>query len=482
MFSEILETELSADVLFVKENVMRKTGISWSREHDSLSLFEKDGGDPSKTGTVVVTCPHMRYTYTFQSNIESVKQTQKGLIYHISFPDSIELNERRKSFRVMPSKDRPVMIRFDLPDKTLVNVKVQDISVDGASFIVVDMPDCFHRGAAFRTAVTLPKREPINVTIVVKNLEFSVNMIQIGVAFEGTSEGVRRTLSEYVMNREVEARREIPGKESITDAKVCVIDTIARLKEYRFLELRFRVTRTDHFNVFAKLTAELPELVVMNCDIPEMRVILQLMRKHPVLKSLPVMAIGQSIPVPDLHKDTYTIVAASLSNKQILQRSDECIRRARHAQKLEKRKWEIFIPSARKVFVIDRFHSIGDKNFELLRKYNFELRISDHEENIIERLEAESPDIIIIDDNMVKGDPISLCKILDMNRILKPIPKIAVAKSVKNYEIFNDYDIFCGTFMKPVNTGEFIGFIHETLCTISARKRINGCAESLRDE
>lgn len=427
-------------------------------------LIQTRLGNYLKQREIEITYSHSKTFYTFKSRIISIKEIDFGYAYlQILFPEAITGSERRKHFRIRPSKVWPIQIQVVLPDKKVVNLEARDISGGGISFVAPQCIGCFEIGALFSMDIAVPKAGKIQATANVRKVDKLLDIVRVGMEFSEISKTAQRIITEYTIRRELETGN-VPGRaESFEKARIFIIDDKERHKEYKFLDEKFEVRKVDCINTISKLTAGIPELIVLNLDLPESHIILNIIKAHRVLKGLPLILLSKGERETYNTPDTLIYVNIPFKEKFFIKSVEDLIKRFRISRRIEQIKWQIISGTGKKVLIIDQSRNFSAGNIKSLTDHGFEVFVVDSEENILQRVGEYNPDIILIDEDTGEIDFVSICRLMNINRALKVIPRILVAKDKEASEIFHSQDLISGLVIKPFNSKQLIMGINDVL-------------------
>jgi c-di-GMP-binding flagellar brake protein YcgR len=203
---EISELSIPVSVV-INDNITVTNCRLIFKTDDSKELFiQVTSGSYPETGDVKLTCAHPKALYTFESRIISQKQidSQDYMYFKIQFPDTITEEEKRKYFRVRPSKTNPIQIRLAVPDSDSINVEVMDIGGGGISFALLKSVNYFNIDDSLYLDINLPTYNWLSALVVVKNIAIQQNMVRIGVEFSRVSEDAYTMIMQYVTGKMME--------------------------------------------------------------------------------------------------------------------------------------------------------------------------------------------------------------------------------------------------------------------------------------
>lgn len=460
---EIAELRLPVRVV-IDNNLEITDGRILYKIGQKSGLFIKvKNGDYPVSGNITVTGNYANALYKFSSSIIGVTRIDSAHHYlQISIPEKITKEERRKSFRVQPSEQKPVSVSFTMPDSRIITVEAIDISGGGLAIVLPSDIAAFQIGQCLSLNISLPGFEKIETNADIKGVFRLLNMIRIGMAFLEIPEAAHRMLMQYIIYREAETIEEGRHKASAQKARVCLIEESKKYDKYVFLERLCTLVKIDFFNTIPRLAIHPPELIVINADVPEALTLLSLIRSNQRLKFIPFLLLSSRELDVEIPPDS-TILSSPFDEALFVKTMIYLIDKYRQLKKLQEKNMEIIAGRGHKIFIIDRFHKFGSKNTEFLISNGFEVITDDSEENIPARIVKVHPDVIILDEETEKTDPVSLCRLLNMNYVVKRIPKIILTSAEANFERFYSQGFFAGYLVKPVSTDQLLAKLFELI-------------------
>jgi c-di-GMP-binding flagellar brake protein YcgR/CheY-like chemotaxis protein len=454
---EIAELSLPVQVVIDNAAEIANCRLVYKLGREKKLFIRMKKGDYPVMGNVNFTCTYANALYKFNSNIICSDKTDPEYHYlQIQIPEKMTIEERRRFFRVKPSEQKPVNVSFTLPDSRIITVEALDISGGGLSIVIPSDITVFHVNQCISLSISLPDFSTVDTNAVIKGIFRLLNMDRIGMAFLNITEATQSVLMQYNMLREAEmieeGQHEAP---QVQKARVCLIEESYRLHKYIFLEKFFQLVKIDFFNTMPRLVAHPPELIIINTDVPEALTLFPVIRANQLLKYIPFLLVSSCDADIDLPQDA--IILNYSSNENLLVKTaKQLIDKYTHLKKLQRKKLTIIAGRGHKIFIIDRFHKFGDKNAEFLTINGFEVIIDDSEENILARIVKAHPDIIILDEETEKTDPVSLCQLINMNMAIRRIPKIILTSEEKNFERLYSQGFFAGYLIKPISTDQLL--------------------------
>lgn len=437
--------------------------IPGTERGDSLYIKVR-AGDYPEAAQVGVTCILLKTLYTFKSKLLSRTEVDPDhVLLEIQVPGEIFKEERRQYYRIRPSLDRPVKVTLNLRDNRTIFLEAMDIGGGGISFCAPHDLYEFEAGDAFFLDISLPHVGGVRLLGAIRNVSRLLNVVRVGLAFADMSLKDHNQIIDYVAHREREMREEVRVNSAIRKPRICVIDQSGKYDGYRFLDKKFDVTKMDFFNVILRMTANPPELITLACGNAESASFLQVVGRHRTLKNVPIIMLSrEDLPETDIPENAVAFVVP-FNETLFLGTAEDLVEKYRIAKRIEKKKSSM-ISGAGKILVIDRFHNFGAKNMQSLIERGFEVSVSTEEENIFVQMEHGYPDLILFDEETQKTDPVSLCKIMNLNKAVRDIPKVILTSDERNFDRFYSQGLFADFLLKPVRPEKMVSKVFEVLC------------------
>lgn len=461
---EIVELKIPVKALINKNVVLFDCRLIYEAGDRKRLLIRTKPGDHPETGEAALECVYSNTLYTFKSRIISRKEVDTQYTYlEIQFPDKIAKEERRKHLRIRPSEENPIHIRFSLADNSVVSIEAMDISGGGLSIVVPSKISQFQIGDSFSLNIALPKFGEVHSSGAIKVIAPLLNMIRVGIEFLDMNERDYSTIIQYVMAREIEIRKESEKLAPLKRPKIYLIDHSQQHQSYQFLDSIFNVIKTDFFNVIPRLAESRPDLITLNKDLHESRMLLQLIKKHRVLKDIPLILLSREEKEEDNIHENAAILNIPFNENLFVKTAEGFIDKYRFSKKHSEKKIKMLSGKPKKALIIDRFGNFSAENTEILTKHGFQVTTSSNEGNIMKKIESDYPDIILFDEETEKVDPVSICRLININKTIKVIPKIILTSDEKNFDNFYSQGLFAGFLIKPFNSNQLISKVFDTL-------------------
>ncbi|MFH0729108.1 MAG: PilZ domain-containing protein [Pseudomonadota bacterium] len=447
--------------LFSKEGVfLSKGSFSFEVENGGSLSFTPIPPNWSQCTTVACHYSHQISACTFQTRLLRVENSK----LYLDRPPAILFFDRRKYFRIKPSKAQPVLIRFAVPGKAGMRLPARDISGGGFSVLMPSRMDFFSIGMTLLLRVELPGEETIECRVTVKSIFSFLNITRIGCEFGDISEKVRSTVMSYCVRRELEMRNAPDIRENDSkNLNVCIVDEASGKKPYSFLEVFFSITMVEPLNAIHYLKQKPPDLMVINAENAGARLILQAISRDPLLKELPLILICKKSTRTNSRSGAGIVITSPYKKKYLLKSMKEFVEKIRLSKEIGQSCWPYFTGDGKRIVIVDPQGNLSPFTFQGLEKIEFKLHWVRAEEGIIGRIEAARPDVLLLDSETGGMDPGTLCRLMNLNKVLKNIPKIRLISGgdAPQSKLFENAGI--SFLSKPIGTERLFEVVNKAL-------------------
>ncbi|MBA4391571.1 MAG: hypothetical protein C0399_11645 [Syntrophus sp. (in: bacteria)] len=442
--------------------------LLYGTENNKELLIRTKPGIYPVTGEVHITCAYSKALCIFKSSIIGSKEIDPEYAYlQINFPEEMAREERRKFFRVRPSKTNPIRIQFALVDKRVVTVEAMDISSGGTACILPGNLVKFKIGNSFPVVITFPMFGEVQTWVTVQRMARLLNMVRVGMVFSIMPEQAHFLIMSYVTMREQEIIQKPINKKPmvfINKAKICIIEKAHHQDEYRFLEDIFNVVKTSFSNaVSALMMAHKAELIILSGSSPYVLQSLEDIKKHRGLRDIPLIVLTEKEKATAFMRKHAVIVDTPYNERFLIQTSEDLVEQYRLSRNITVKLLKTTSGKGKKILIIDRFHNFSKNNIKALTDYGFEVSVNSTEDTILTKTEQIHPDIILVDEEMENTNPVSLCRSINMNKAINAIPRIIITSSRKTFNKFYSQGFFAGFVTKPVDLEQLISKVFEVL-------------------
>ena len=441
--------------------------LLYNAKNSKELLIRTRPGKYPKSGEVHITCAYAKALFIFKSRIVGIKKTRSKYAHiRIKYPENIAKEERRKFVRVKPSEKEPVYMQFVLTDKRTVTVETMDISGGGIACVLPNNLAKFKTGNSFHMAITLPAFGEVQAWVTVLSMARLFNMVRVGMIYSIMSEPGHGLIMSYVTTREKEIREESRNTAPVISfgkARICLIEKGRHHDKYGFLENIFNVVKADFPGAVAELRAHPPELIIVSDSAPYALKYLEDIRKHRSLKNIPLIVLTEKEAVSDNRLKDVVVVNTPYHERFLIQKSENLTEQYRLSKNITVKPLKTISGKGNKILIIDRFHHFTKNNIKTLTDYGFEVSVNREEDNILTRTKRMHPDIILVDEEMEKTNPVSLCRSMNLNKSINAIPRIIVTSSRRNFNKFYSQGFFAGFITKPVNPEQLLSKVFEVI-------------------
>ncbi|PCJ21892.1 MAG: hypothetical protein COB04_01535 [Gammaproteobacteria bacterium] len=157
-------------------------------------------------------------SFNFQVEVLDIEtDTDKGTLFHTSFPDSIYTEQQRAAFRVSVSSIRKIIITIISTQHPPQQSFLRDISATGFQISIVDPKNTrFKHGDPLKCCmIDLPQSEKFMCSAKVQHIQHNDenNITQVGCRFTDVTGGDQRIINRFINNLQRENRRREQGED-----------------------------------------------------------------------------------------------------------------------------------------------------------------------------------------------------------------------------------------------------------------------------
>ena len=205
-----------------------------------------------------------------------------------------------------------------------------------------------------------------------------------------------------------------------------VVDEPSVRDNYGFLEPHFDVLHSDSFDVIGRLLAASPDAILFKSCLPDAEMILQVLTGHPILQGTPVIEVQTGKP------KTFGGFFASLSFPLDEDAVFETLDRATEAKRISRilREGEFSGPfkTGISILLVDDSSASEAYDLEDLRGLDCDAKRISNLKLLYDSFAWSTPDVIAIDEGTREVDARTVCRLLNMNRELKDVPKLLLSQ------------------------------------------------------
>jgi response regulator RpfG family c-di-GMP phosphodiesterase len=427
-YEEIIQhlQRLSESLIYVrfytKESDYLQKGLLEIESNDSCDLLTF-----TPPPSIIPQSPVLKCQYTFENNVfvfhtQSINMDDTQV--SLEMPNSIQQYDRRKFTRVHPSKTEPVYIRFIIPSKTILRMPVWDLSVGGCSVLIPRISDFFNVEKAFDAIIEIPNGDKLRTRAVVRGLYSFLNIARIGFSFQKLTEHGEKDVQAYILERQRERKDETREKKKATITKVCIVETDADKTSFSFLQEDYNIKVVSHLDAVGKLRQHPPEIILLNMNQSGAILVLRTVSKDKLLKDLPLILLGKKSSKVKQRSGVIVSIGLPYKPQYLIKAMAELIEKVRLAKETENSYWQYFSGKGKTVAIVDPRKNLKKSLFKPLKDFEFNLFWIRDDKGIAAQLTAARPDVILLDENTGHVDAASLCRMINLSKSIKGIPKI----------------------------------------------------------
>lgn len=403
----------------------------------------------------------MQECYCFKSRVMAqAGMDKKCRSFKILFPETIEQKNRRLYNRAKSSLDQPVWLHFQHTQKGPVRVLVEDISVGGACIVMPEKLYTEDIQNPLPCKVCLPSDTCFNVKITPCNLRRIFGMVKIGVKIVSIEEEDRHRIAEYVNSRVNEC--EIPEeKNRQNDVRLAVIEPPINKSLSPLLKDRYTINRAWQAGNLAKLSAYLPDLIVVDMNHPEALSCLNSIKNSPALCVRPLVVVGKMQRGIMSFGASVRYLSQPAQQQHLEQAIDQLIdayRLSQHILTLPSRCWQTTT-----VAIFRSPHKRKDESVEVhLRRSNCRVVVIEDPKRLVSQLAQTAPQCILLEsDDQAETD--TICRILAFNKSLKKTPKILLTRNRMMGQQLCETEQVVGFIEKPLSEKVLISAVYAAI-------------------
>lgn len=380
------------------------------------------------TGTLSVVYTAQDAPFLFNSEIVSCRQEEAKFVeLRLQPPEVIARSNRRTYFRVKPAADQPVLVSIKISERPVIHTRAEDISGGGLGFVIHRTFDFLTAETRFPLTVVIPPFKKIHTDALLRGVSRTADAVCLGAEFVDIPERDRNTIIGYSVRRELELRRNPESPNQLKGARLAIIDEKENFGLFTFLETTCAVKKInirEHALRDKLKAAPFPELIVLNLDHPEADDWYRFIAASAPLGKLPLVLLSTEEHWAHPERRAARFLTIPFKAKGLLvavQQEIAWLRRIREAEK-----WKHPTRTTTHLLLLDRAQRFNGPGISLLKNLGYGASVIATEKNILARINEEGPDAIILyaDDPTIA---LSICRLLQMNKKLKWVPRILIA-------------------------------------------------------
>ena len=439
-----------------------------------IYIRETDTGLTVKTRTVFIhgqpdieiIYSHLGKACRFSSRIISIEETTSHYsFYKIEIPELIAMIDRRTYLRVTPSEGEKIYVEFSSAEIGSVNFPVLDISGGGVAFLVPAEFSALQKDTSPSLSLSFPDKRTLVFDALVIDTSNYLKHKRVGVTFINISEIDRAAITRFVFQKQMEAKQATDTAVKIADngvtiALICEADTA----RYHFLKERNNLRVIKHLTSQNEISRMAPDIVILDVENGNSLQFLDMVKAAQATNFFPILIVGNDPKALVTTSEFITYSPPPFRENFIVQILRTMVFKSRLFTTCEKIQWRNPNRRETRVLVVGRSESMENSQVQSMENQGFGVILLEDKDGIISRIIDSRPDIIIMDDRFEKTDIFSLCRIMNINKKLRRIPKVLLTDDIKNVEDLFNESIIANTLVRPFTTNELIVKIKNALC------------------
>lgn len=358
----------------------------------------------------------------------------------------------------------PVPVRCALRNGAILDALACDISLRGLEFYAIDSPALPIVGDSLDMTYDAPQLKEVAATATIMNISKTLDMVGFEVEFTKVPEEAQPKLVEYLTSRDRQIAQNI-AEGAIAERKlIFVIDEPRARDHYGFLGQRFNVNHSDSFDVIGRLLATSPDAILFNSGLPDTGMVLQILMKHPTLKGTPVIEVQKK------KRKTSTNFFSSLpfptDETLVLDTLDRAIKLGKISRMLREGEFGGPFKTGISILLVDDSSASKAHDIDVLRGLDCDVKLIDDLKLLYDSFVWSTPDVIAIDENTKEIDALTVCRLLNMNRELKDVPKVLLSEK-KGHVDPAQSNLFSSVLTKPFTAKRLLSRFHHLLTQAS---------------
>lgn len=357
-------------------------------------------------------------------------------------------------------ESNPVPVRCTLPDGAIFDVLAVNISQQGLRFFMTDSPPLPHVGDCLRLTFDTCELKGLSTTATIQHRAKILDMVRFGLEFTEVPEGGQQKLAEYEISEKSQAARGTEQDEASETSIIFVVDEPQERDRYSFLDRNFKVIHSDSFDVIGRLLTALPEAILFNSSLPDGGMVLQILTSHPILKGIPVIEIQKK--KRQNPGNVFSSLPFPMDEFLVLDTLYQAIAARKIAGKLREDQFSGPFKTGISILLVDDSSASGAHDIEALRSLNCDVKRIDNLKLLYDSFVWSTPDVIAIDENTREIDACTVCRLLNMNRELKDVPKLLLSEK-RTDRHSNRSVLFSSVMTKPFTARQLLNRAHYLL-------------------
>lgn len=355
-------------------------------------------------------------------------------------------------------------VRCTLLDGAIFDVIASDINPTGLYFYMSDSPAPLSVGDSLRFSFDTPGLEGVKASATIQDSSEILDMLCFRARFQEISEGGQPRLMEYQRGEEGHPGQETEEGGVSGKGVIFVVDEPHDRDRYGFLDQNFNVIHSDSFDVIGKLLAASPDAILFNSCLPDTEMILQILTNHPILKRRPLIEV--QVGKPKNAANFFASLPFPWDESRVLETLYQAIEAEKISRILSEGEYSGPFRMGISILLVDDSSNSEEYDLEVLRGLDCDVKRIADLKLLYDSFVWSTPDVIAIDENTREVDARTVCRLLNMNRELKDVPKLLLSKK-KGRGDSDRSGLFSSVLTKPFTTKQLLSKAHYLLAQVS---------------
>jgi hypothetical protein len=373
---------------------------------------------------------HFAYTlhevpYQFSSKIEGRADAHGNMtLVPTRLPKTIQSFNRRLFNRTKFSPNDPMGFFIQIDKGKAIHVFAEDISAGGIGFLVPESLNLFSLGNQYSIKIYIPEFGQIRAQVNVRNLRKLIGMLRIGVKFTSLDVKYRMKIIEIVTRAMSNTTSYIENSGDADKKRILLDDHGAKFPLWPFLEKSYNVLRRSLIANHLDREAFLSDLIILNLDSGSPTKTLKYVRKSSQLR-LPLILTSKRYATLPSDMPEVRFARSSITPNELTTTIDRLIYEYRWSQKISQT--DIDNAPMTRILLLNHSQVLPENILDALTGHFFNLDIINDDQNLINRSVDIDPDVVLVvhsDNPDNRARTMMTLKILNLNKFLKPKPKI----------------------------------------------------------
>ncbi len=462
--SQVADMRIAVFAVIEKKNTLAQAQLRLTTASNPALFIEAPAGSYPAEGLINVHYAFDGEAHIFNCPIAASAQNhnQHSRI-PLQLPGKIVCYDRRKYLRIEPEAGHPIGVRMRTAGHKPLKLELTDISGGGLSIIVPNDLPHFAVGAKFNGELISPDFNRLKIRLAVRSTYKFLNVMRVGFQFAELAEGDRNKIMEYTVRRELDLRRHQASAAEHALARVLLVEAPDNYKTYNYLTNKYEIDKADSVKAIERMLRKEPETVLVNLDLPDAGQILKVLRSDAYMQYRPLVLFSSQDRCLLNTATEMVCLKSPVTPKILVNTLDNLIKKNRLAQKAIHTRWQMFSGFGQRVLLLDVNDNIDPAAETVLKNCDFRVMQMNGTAPTIANLVTKNPTVIVIDDQTGDVAPIALCRLMQMNKRLKAIPKILSFNNKKQALKARSEGLVDALLKKPFTPDMLLERIHTVL-------------------